>query len=260
MDLKIKGRRALITGANGGMGLATAKILQDEGVELFVTDVSEEKVKEVTDRLGCDGAVGDLSSADGVKAFIEDIGTNFDILVHTAGITGEKGDPLDMSEEGWAEAWNIDFMSAVRLGKYLGPAMIDRGWGRMVFITSENVAQPYPDETVYNSAKSALLSWSKSVAMQHSGKGLLVNCVSPAFIESDMTDGMMEKRAEEKDMSFDEAVETFLDEKRPYLVIGRRGQVDEVAPTIALLCSDLATFTTGSNYRVDGGAVGSINI
>ena len=260
MDLKINGKRALITGANGGMGLETAKLLRDAGVELFITDVTEDKVAEIRDKLDCEGAVGDLSTVEGVDAFIETAGTGFDILVHTAGITGAKGDPLLMDEDAWAEAWNIDFMSAVRLGRHLGHPMIERGWGRMVFITSENVAQPYPDETVYNSAKSALLSWSKSVAMAHSGKGLLVNCVSPAFIETDMTDGMMEKRAEEKDISFDKAVETFLEEKRPYLVVGRRGQVEEVAPVIAFLCSELASFITGSNYRVDGGAVGSLNL
>ena len=260
MDLKIKGRRALITGASGGIGLATAKVLRDEGVELFVTDVDPDLVEQATAKLDCDGAVGDLSTVEGVDAFMDTAGTEFDILVHTAGITGAKGDPLKMDEKAWKEAWDIDFMSAVRLGRHLGHPMIERGWGRMVFICSENVAQPYPEETVYNSAKSALLSWSKSVAMAHSGKGLLVNCVSPAFIESDMTDGMMEKRAEKMDVSFEEAVETFLEDKRPYLVVGRRGQVREVAPTIALLCSDLATFTTGSNYRIDGGAVGSIDI
>ena len=260
MDLKIKGRRALITGASGGMGLETAKLLRDEGVELFVTDVDPDLVKETRGKLDCDGAAGDLSCVAGVDSFIDTAGTEFDILVHTAGITGAKGDPLLMDEDAWADAWNIDFMSAVRLGRHLGHPMIERGWGRMVFICSENVAQPYPEETVYNSAKSALLSWSKSVAMQHSGKGLLVNCISPAFIESDMTDGMMDKRSENLGVSFDEAVESFLKEKRPYLVLGRRGQVSEVAPTIALLCSDLCTFTTGSNYRIDGGAVGSIDI
>jgi len=154
----------------------------------------------------------------------------------------------------------VDFLSAVRLARHLCPAMAQRGWGRVVFITSENVAQPYPDETVYNAAKSALLSFAKSVAMAHSGTGMLVNCVAPAFIETPMTDGMMKKRAAEKGISQNEAVQSFLEEQRPYLVLKRRGQPEEVAAVIAMLCSDLASFVTGANWRVDGGAVGSINV
>ena len=187
-------------------------------------------------------------------------GHPFDIWVHGTGVTGGKGDPLQMSEENWDNALNIDFLSAVRLARHLCPPMAQRGWGRVVFVTSENVAQPYPEETVYNSAKSALLSFAKSVAMQHSRSGLMVNCVAPAFIETPMTDGMMEKRAEQKDCSFCEAIESFLEEERPYLVLGRRGKPEEVAAIIAMLCSEHASFVTGANWRVDGGAVGSINI
>ncbi len=236
------------------------QVLRDEGVEVFLTDVDSDALEQVKSDLGLEGKAADLSSAQGVKAFFDHVGTGFDIWVHAAGVTGAKGDPLTMSEEDWDEALNIDFLSAVRMARHLGPAMCDRGWGRIVFIASENVAQPYPDETVYNAAKSALLSFAKSIAMAHSDKGLLVNCIAPAFIETPMTDGMMEKRANELGCSVDEAVESFLKEDRPYLVLGRRGKAEEVAPTIALLCSDRATFTTGSNYRIDGGSVGSINV
>lgn len=260
MDLQIVGKRALITGGSGGMGIETARILKDEGVEIFLTDVEEDALQSVKDDLGVEGAVADLSTVDGVKDFFDAHGTQFDIWVHAAGVTGAKGDPLLMSEEDWDHALNIDFMSSVRMARHLGPAMCERGWGRIVFVTSENVAQPYPDETVYNASKSALLSFAKSIAMEHSDKGVLVNCVAPAFIETPMTDGMMEKRAGEYDCSFDEAIESFLEEERPYLVLKRRGKVEEVAPTIALLCSNRATFTTGANYRIDGGAVGSINV
>ena len=260
MDLKIKGKRALITGATGGLGVETARFLAEDGVSLFLSDLKEDKLKEVAKEFDADYAAADVSTVKGCEGLIKDTGTDFDIWVHATGVTGGKGDPLQMPEEDWKDAIDIDFLSAVRLARHLCPPMIERKWGRVVFVTSENVAQPYPTETVYNSAKSALLSFAKSVAMEHSGSGMLVNCVAPAFIETPMTDGMMEKRSEEENCSFDEAVESFLKEERPYLVLGRRGKPEEVAAVIAMLCSELASFVTGSNWRVDGGAVGSINV
>ena len=260
MDLKIKGKRALITGATGGLGVETARFLAEDGVSLFLSDLKEDKLKDVAKEFDADYAAADVSTVKGCEGLIKDAGTDFDIWVHATGVTGGKGDPLQMPEEDWKDAIDIDFLSAVRLARHLCPPMIERKWGRVVFVTSENVAQPYPTETVYNSAKSALLSFAKSVAMQHSGSGMLVNCIAPAFIETPMTDGMMEKRSEEENCSFDEAVESFLKEERPYLVLGRRGKPEEAAAVIAMLCSELASFVTGSNWRVDGGAVGSINV
>lgn len=260
MDLQIKGRRALITGASGGIGHETAKVLSQEGVELLLTDIDQDKLDAVAGPLGAKAVAADLSTTEGAEAFIAKAGTGFDIWVHAAGVTGAKGDPLTMSDDDWSEALNIDFLSAVRLARHIGPAMVDRGWGRMVFVTSENVAQPYADETVYNAAKSALLSFSKSIALAHSKAGLLANCVAPAFIESPMTDGMMEKRAKELGVSKDDAIKSFLQEERPFLKLERRGKAEEVAPVIAMLCSERASFVSGSNWRVDGGSVGSIEV
>jgi len=250
----------LITGGAGGMGVETIRRFIEAGVTVTATDLKDDDLEPVRTEFGIECIAGDLSSNQGVEKFISKAGTDFDIWVHAAGVTGAKGDPLAMDEEAWQEALNIDFLSGVRMARHLCPAMIARGWGRVVFVTSENVAQPYPDETVYNSAKSALLSHAKSIAMAHSGKGLLVNCIAPAFIETPMTDGMMRIRSEQENCSFDEAVESFLEEERPYLVMKRRGKVEEVAPVIVFLCSELSSFVTGANWRIDGGAVGSINI
>ncbi|WGH78986.1 SDR family NAD(P)-dependent oxidoreductase [Jannaschia ovalis] len=266
MDLNIKGRTAVISGAAGDMALETAKILQGDGCNLVLTDIDDGELSEAAAKLG-DGVVtvvADLTSQDGadkVAKAVSDAGWQADILVHAAGVTGAKGDPLaDISEDDWMHAWNTDFMTAVRMSKAFIPGMNDRGWGRVVFITSENVAQPYPDEVVYNSSKSALLSFAKGMSQVYAQKGTLINCVAPAFIKTDMTDGMMEKRSEERGESFDEAVESFLEEERPHLVLKRRGRPEEVAFVIACLCSDRASFVNGSNWRVDGGAVQAINI
>ena len=264
MDLGIRNRTALITGASSGMGLETARLLAAEGAKLVLSDVDEDELRTAAD--GIDGetvtAVADLSTtkgAEGLAAEAKRAG-GADILVHTAGITGAKGDPLEMTDEDWEEAWTIDFMSAVRLARAVVPQMVEGGWGRVVFVTSENAVQPYPDEAVYNAAKAALLNFTKCASFAYADKGVLINAVSPAFVESPMTDGMMEKRAKERGTDMDEAIESFLKEERPYLKIGRRGKVSEVAPVIALLCSDVASFTTGSAYRVDGGAVGAMNL
>ena len=265
MDLGINGRCAVITGGASAMAQETAKILLAEGCKLILSDIDEDELREAAQALGGENirtVIADLSkrkSADKIK----EAGGNWhaDILIHAAGVTGAKGDPLqDITEEDWEHAWQTDFMSGVRVSKTFIPPMIEKGWGRVVFITSENVAQPYPDEVVYNAAKAATLSFAKGMSQVYAPKGVLVNCVAPAFIKTDMTDGMMEKRAEKMDVSVEKAVETFLEEERPHLVLERRGRPEEVAGVIAFLCSERASFVVGANYRVDGGSVQAINI
>ncbi|MGF1551336.1 MAG: SDR family NAD(P)-dependent oxidoreductase [Paracoccaceae bacterium] len=262
MDLRLNAKRALVTGAAGGIGAATAERLAEEGARLFLTDVDEGALAGVRDRLGAEGEAADLSTTEGAEALARKAasGGAIDIFVHAAGVTGAKGDPLAMTDENWDHAWHTDFMSGVRLARVLGPKMVERGWGRMVFVTSENAAQPYADETVYNVAKIGLASFAKSISMQHAKAGLLANCVAPAFVETPMTDGMMEQKAEAQGTGFDETVEGFLKEERPFLALGRRGRPDEVAPVIALLCSDLASYVVGANWRGDGGSVASIEL
>jgi NAD(P)-dependent dehydrogenase (short-subunit alcohol dehydrogenase family) len=259
MNLGISGRRALITGAAGGIGRATARALIEEDVEVVLTDLKEEGVRDAAAELGAVGHAADLSSADGVAGLHEAVQGDIDILVHAAGVTGAKGDPMTMEDADWDHAWRTDFMSGVRLARAFGPAMLERRWGRMVFVTSENAAQPYPDETVYNVAKIAIASFAKSLAMAHAGNGLSVNCVAPAFVETAMTDGMMDKRAGDGE-SREEAVAAFLEEERPFLALGRRGRPEEVAAVIALLCSERASFVAGANWRVDGGSVASVEM
>ena len=262
MDLKIQNKIALVTGAVGGIGEATLEQLKDAGCQLIISDYHKEKTEELAERLGGTPLVADLGSVEGCDRFKKDLeatGLVPDIVVHTTGITGEKGDPLEISEQGWDDAIQLDFMSGVRVAERTVPAMAEKGWGRVIFITSENVVQPYVDEACYNSSKAALLCFAKSLSIPYGKKGVLVNCVSPAFIETDMTDGMMDMRMQKLGVSKEEAVKSFLKEERPFIVPERRGRPEEVAAVIAFLVSDLSTYVIGSNYRVDGGAVLAIN-
>lgn len=263
MDLGIKNRVALITGASGGIGLATARLLSEEGVRLVLSDIDRDKLEEATQGLNteCVFVAADLTQQDQVEQVVKAGQQKFgqiDIVVHTAGVTGAKGDPLELSDDDYLEAWNTDFFSAVRVARATIPAMRAREWGRFVCITSENAVQPYWEEAVYNTAKASLGAFIKNLSYKEAAHGVLCNTVAPAFIETGMTDGMMKKRAQELGVSFDEAVESFLDEERPGIVQKRRGKPEEVAAAIALLVSERASFINGSNLRVDGGSVQAI--
>ena len=267
MDLGLSHRSALITGGAGDIGFATARLLHAEGVRVVLTDLKNDELDAKVKQLGgsTTGHAADLSTQGGVdklKAAIDgEASGGIDILVHAAGVTGAKGDPLDMTEDDWHEALQVDFMSSVRVSKAFVPAMAEAGWGRVVYVVSENVAQPYPDEVVYNVAKAGVLTFSKSLSMAYAPKGVLVNCVAPAFIETNMTDGMMEKRAEKMDVvRRRKPSRRFLMKSGRTSCSERRGRPEEVAAAIAFLVSERASFVVGSNYRVDGGSVQCVNL
>ncbi|MFC0269379.1 SDR family NAD(P)-dependent oxidoreductase [Kushneria aurantia] len=263
MDLGIKNRVAIITGADGGLGMAAARELAAEGVKLVISDMDADSLDKAAAQI--DGEVvchaADLTDQQQAQELAEralDAWGTIDIVVHTAGITGAKGHPLEMSDDDYAATWQINFMSAVHMARATLPTMRHNGWGRFVCITSENAVQPYWDEAVYNVSKAALATFVKNLAYGEAEHGILCNTVSPAFIESPMTDGMMERLAEQRGCSFDEAVKSFLDEERPGLKLKRRGKPEEVAAAIALAVSERGSFISGANIRVDGGAVMSV--
>ncbi|KIQ04352.1 MULTISPECIES: SDR family oxidoreductase [Pseudomonas] len=263
MDLHIKGRVALISGAAGGIGLATAKLLVEEGVHLLLTDKDQAALDKACADLPGEvlRVAADMTRQQEVDALVKAGEARFgqiDIVVHAAGVTGAKGDPLALPDSDYEEAWATDFFSAVRVARATVPAMRSRGWGRLVCITSENAVQPYWEEAVYNVSKAALGAFIKNLSYKEAAHGVLCNTVAPAFIETSMTDGMMRQRAEEQGVSFDEAVASFLEEERPGIVQKRRGQADEVAAAIALLVSERGSFINGSNLRVDGGSVQAV--
>jgi len=263
MDLGLREKTALISGGDSGIGLATAQVLADEGVRVVLADVDQRMLDKAVASLGADEGkalafAADPTSPDDVAALarhVEEAVGGIDILVHSAGITGATGQFHEIDDDGWNEVLDVNLMGPVRLTRALLPLMRGRGWGRIVFIASEDAVQTYPDEIPYCATKAGLLALSKGLSKTYASEGILVNAVSPAFIATPMTDAMMEQRAEERGVTFDQAVESFLKEERPGIELNRRGEADEVAAMIALLCSDRASFVNGSNWRVDGGSV-----
>ncbi len=267
MDLKIKDKVALITGGDSGIGLETAKILIAEGAKVILSDLKQSDLDEVienfkkeikTDNLF--GIAADLIDDKAVVAMAEKIKKEYggiDILVNAAGARGAAGDFLTLTDDDWMKTIQIDLMGAVRLARAFVPQMQGKNWGRIVMISSENAMQPYDEESPYNACKAAIINFSKCLSRIYGKENILVNTVSPAFIETPMTNAMMEDLAKEKGVSEEEAVKWFLKNKRPHLEVQRRGQPEEVAAVIAFLCSDQASFVNGSNYRVDAGAVAS---
>jgi len=264
MNFGLDGKTALITGGASGIGRATARALMNEGVSVILVDLKGDAVADAAQEMGkgAHALQADLRDVAQIKGLAESVRERFrmpDILVCAAGVTGAKGHPLEVTDADWHEAWETDFMSVIRTMRCFVPTMERNGWGRVVVVSSENAVQPYPEESVYNVAKAGLLNFAKGLSRVTAPSGVLVNTVSPALIETPMTDGMMDKRAEKLGVSREEAIKSFLDEERPYLELKRRGKPEEVAAAIAFLCSEKASFVVGANYRVDGGSVATMS-
>lgn len=266
MDLGISGRVALVTGGDSGIGWHTAKVLLDEGATVVISDQHPDALADAAKRLKAprgrlfsfDADITSLDSLAALHENVQDAVGDIDILVQSAGVTGAQGLFHEISDEGWTKTIETDLIGPVRLIRQFLPSLRTGGWGRLVLVASEDAVQPYDDELPYCAAKAGILALAKGLSRSYAGDGLLVNAVSPAFIRTPMTDAMMQKRADQLGTTPAEAIASFLSEERPYMELARRGEPEEVAAVIAFLCSDLASFVNGSNYRVDSGSVATI--
>jgi NAD(P)-dependent dehydrogenase (short-subunit alcohol dehydrogenase family) len=264
MDLQFKQRLAVVTGADSGIGLATATTLALEGARVLMTDMTTDDlqqavahVREAAPGSEVEGFTADLTSQSDVDKLLKkakELG-GADVLAHLAGVRGAAGDFVNLSDSGWQETLDVDLMGAVRVCRAFIPGMLGRGYGRIVLTASENALQPYAVEFPYDAAKAGIVNLGKSLSKAYGKHGVHVNIVSPAFVKTPMTDEMMQQRAEENGTTVEEAEKSFLKEHRPGINMGRRGEPQEVANVIAFLCSDMASYVDGSNYRIDGGAV-----
>jgi 3-oxoacyl-[acyl-carrier protein] reductase len=260
VELGLKGRRALVTGASAGLGAAAALALAAEGVQLVINSRDRTRLEaaaaKIEKRTGIKPgmAVGDVSkSPDRVKvinAAREQLADGVvEILVSNSG-GPPAGAFLDHSGETWREAAQLLVDSAVGLTRAFLPTMIEQKWGRLIYITSVAVLQPVDDLILSNSYRAAVTGFCKTISNTYAQYGITANCVCPGYTATERLISLAETRAKAAGITPREALQAFVDQ----VPAGRLGQPEELASLITFLASDRAAYISGSSIAVDGGA------
>ncbi|MGP3590632.1 SDR family NAD(P)-dependent oxidoreductase [Vagococcus sp. WN89Y] len=263
MNIDLTGKVALVTASTGGIGLAIAKGLAQSGAQVILNGRSEASTHKAKETLASrvpgarlHTAIADLSSASGVDALLS-YAADVDILVNNAGIYGPQ-DFYATDDETWEKYWQTNVMSGVRLARALLPGMVKKGWGRVVFISSESALNIPADMIHYGVTKTAQLSLARGLAKFVAGSGVTVNSVLPGPTLSDGFAAMMKDEMEKTGKSLETLGKEFVMANRPSSVIQRAATVEEVANMVVYVCSTQASATSGASLRVDGGVVDDI--
>ncbi|HZP08947.1 SDR family NAD(P)-dependent oxidoreductase [Methyloceanibacter sp.] len=262
MDLKLRGKRALVTGSTAGIGFAIARGLARERAEVIINGRTEDKVVEavrrITSEIGSSatGIAADLSSAEGVNRLLERAG-RIDILINNVGIF-EPEPFLEISDQDWFRFFELNVMSGVRLSRALLPSMLRRNWGRIIFVSSESGVQIPAEMVHYGLTKTAQLALSRGIAESVAGTGVTANAVLPGPTRSDGVVDFLAKVAAEHNTDQAQVEAEFLRTMRPSSLIRRFAESDEVANLVVFLAGEGSSAITGAALRVDGGVVRSI--
>jgi NAD(P)-dependent dehydrogenase (short-subunit alcohol dehydrogenase family) len=263
MKIDLSGRKALVTGSTAGIGLAIAEGLARAGASVVINGRTEARVQTAIEALRARlpdsefvGVAADVATADGSATLAAQV-SDVDILVNNAGTAFPK-DFFEQVDADWLDLYQLNVMSGVRASRHYLPGMMQRGWGRVVFISSES-AIAVPKEMIdYGVTKTAQLALSRGLAERAKGTGVTVNAVLPGPTRSEIMDNWMKAAAKEQGITQEEAEQDFLNTTRPSTLINRFATTEEVANLVVYVCSTQSSGTTGSALRVDGGVVRSI--
>jgi NAD(P)-dependent dehydrogenase (short-subunit alcohol dehydrogenase family) len=261
MQVDLSGLRALITGSTKGIGRAIAQALAANGAEVVINgrkpaDVARTiaALKAVVPKAPLAAAPGDAATAEGVASIIEAAG-DVDILVNNVGVFEIK-DAFDISDEDWQRLFAINVLSGVRFTRHYGPRMRAKGFGRVIFISSESGAQIPTEMIHYGFTKAADLALMRGFAQALAASGVTVNAVLPGPTRTEGVEAMFKSMGQSVDDP--KAQRAFIENGRPSSIIKRLATPEEVAEVVAFLCSREASAITGSPVRADGGVVMSI--
>jgi 3-oxoacyl-[acyl-carrier protein] reductase len=264
MDLGLAGRACVVTGASRGIGRETARMLAREGARVLLVargaaelDAATAACREATSGGGGAAALAlDVTAADAADRIVAACEESFgpvEVLVNNAGTA--KWRPLeDVPDDDWQAAWEVNVIAPLRLMRATVPGMRERGWGRVVNVSSTAGKRPSALMPEYSVAKAAQLSLSRLFADQAAGDGVLVNAICPGPTKSELwmaPGGLLDQSAAVGHQGRDEALGA-AGSKRP---IGRLAEVPEIAAAIVFLCSERASYVAGGAWSVDGGTV-----
>ncbi|HET6437197.1 MAG TPA: SDR family NAD(P)-dependent oxidoreductase [Anaeromyxobacter sp.] len=263
MDLGLRGRRAVVTGSTAGIGFATALALLREGAEVVVNGRGQPRVEAAVKRLGAEvpgsrlrGVAADVGTAEGCRRLAEAV-PEADVLVNNAGIFAPV--PFErIADEEWMRFYEVNVLSGVRLSRSYLPGMRARGWGRIVFVSSESALQIPVEMIHYGASKTAQLAVARGLAESLTGTGVTVNSVLPGPTLSEGVGAFVADLARAQGVDRGTVEQEFFEKARPSSILKRFATPEEVAAMIAFVCSAQASATTGAALRVDGGVVRAV--
>jgi NAD(P)-dependent dehydrogenase (short-subunit alcohol dehydrogenase family) len=263
MKIDLSGKTALVTGSTSGIGHAIAKGLAAAGATVVVNGRTRAKVdtaaaaiaKAVPDSK-VRGVAADVSTAAGCNALVAAL-PDVDILINNAGIFEPKGF-FDTPDEDWMRFFEVNLMSGVRLARAYMKGMLQRNWGRIVFISSES-ALNIPKEMIhYGVTKTAQLAVSRGLAEMTRGTAVTVNSVLPGPTMSEGVETFVKDLAKQNGQSVEEAASQFVKQFRPTSLLQRFASVEEIANMVVYVSSKQASATNGAALRAEGGIIQTI--
>jgi len=255
MDLGIKGKRALVCAASKGLGRGCAMALAEAGVDLVINARGEEALQKTAEEIRMTYGVTvvavatDITTEEG-RAAVLDAAGDIDILVNNAG-GPPPGMWTDWDREDFIKALDANMLAPIAVIKALVPQMMERGWGRVVNITSQSVKSPIPQLGLSNSARAGLTGYVAGTSRQVAPYGVIINNMLPGIHATDRANSLDQGVAESTGIDVDQAREN----RQQTIPARRYGTAEEFGATCAFLCSQHAGFIVGQNILLDGGAV-----
>lgn len=257
MDLGLKQRRAVVTGASRGIGRAIASALAAEGADVVAAARNGQKLQELVASVQpgtgtITARTADMSKSADIQGLAGDL-EKTDILVFNTG-----GPPFctaaETTDASWMTQFEAMFLSAIRLTRLALPGMRARRFGRIMLVVSSGVIQPIPNLALSNALRSGLVGWAKTLASEVAADGVTVNCLAPGRISTDRIVEFDQARATREGTTEEQARKASL----VTIPAGRYGEADEFAAMAAFLASPRASYMTGGIIRIDGGMIRSV--